>query len=210
LIKKFKGKKNLLTIKRKGENEESVMDKQQTIEKEKEEKERAKYLEGLLCIMDELVVQIKELEKAFMDLSKVRPLKKKSVQIAYRNPKYVKQVMANKPESFSYTIYQGSRMIATVVLRRLCSSASAPNVYARGIAICGPKDKNITTMKGREIAFRRANFSLEERLSTGIIRRNNRNIEIVKEEFRTKYKAQYRPLPTEYEKMLIANRECAS
>jgi len=76
---------------------------------------------------------------------------------------------------------------------------------ARGIAIRGPEDVNISLEKGRSIAFARACFVAAEEKNTCRIRGRNRNIDIVKAIFKSKYKAQYAPELTDYEKRLISD-----
>ena len=76
---------------------------------------------------------------------------------------------------------------------------------ARGIAIRGQEDINISLEKGRSIAFARACFVAAEEKNTCRIRGRNRNIDIVRSLFKIKYKAQYAPELTDYEKRLITN-----
>jgi len=94
-------------------------------------------------------------------------------------------------------------VVATVCL--LISRDKNKRPAARGIAIRGPEDINISLEKGRSIAFARACFAAEEEKNACHIRGKNRNIDIVRSLFRSKYKAQYAPELTDYEKHLISN-----
>lgn len=164
--------------------------------------------EVLMRFTKRLNMVAREIERAFGPLVKMRPVKidkREKIALQYGNHSYIKSIRKDTPEAFDYTIHRENKSVATVCLLRL-----SPNIYARGIAICGPADKNITASKGKDIAYRRAKFALRERLSTCGIRRKNELIKIVRKEFHTKYKAQYRVVLTEQEEKMIAQKDVRS